>query len=603
MSLEFMSTLSEILGKQSTDRWKTQLQQYAAVMTPLIRTIPIAGMATDSIRSGLKLITQQDPWHRQFQKLSEVIEEIGKPVLIIIDDVDRLNGTELLNLLRIVRLLGRFRGVHYLLAYDDQTIEDLLRSTGTVGRATSFMEKIVQYPFELPPIPEATTLRLINHTFNELISITIIESDELSRFRATQLVNILSSQIHTPRTLKRFREHLLTFLPHVLQAELDLWDYVAVTWLRLNSNELWRKVPSWYRELITGESRSTLGEAKKLSDTDWNSRIERRVGETQVAENIETLSFLFPGISRPTGNNFYHHSHALADREYFGRYLLLGIPEGDVNDAEIRKGLSDAELGKDTPHVQMLKQSLLGQDSLANLVINKVTRFRRGAPTTSLKLIEFLSTQSTQKDSSSRVIGDPKGGLESLLAREIACGISTRKLDVESVVDVIGEDQLRRTTWAATALLEFRSEQTELRASFARYWSQQLPQRADEFRENEILGEVAGFIAEFSQDRDAVGILDPVVSSYDTYIETAMAFATFLEWMASDTISYQLDFNSHSFNTLISESVHQEYRKTLEEENSTSSSTLELDLDRLPSKEIDPEILRAFVIRSILLDP
>jgi hypothetical protein len=51
--------------------------------------------------------------------------DIGAPILVVVD-IDRLQPAELLDLLKVVRLLGRFHGVDFLLAYDERTIVETL---------------------------------------------------------------------------------------------------------------------------------------------------------------------------------------------------------------------------------------------------------------------------------------------------------------------------------------------------------------------------------------------------------------------------------------------------------------------------------------------
>ncbi|WP_331722862.1 P-loop NTPase fold protein [Nocardia sp. NBC_00511] len=58
-------------------------------------------------------------------------------VLIIVDDLGRLDANELLAVLKTVRLLGGFPGIHYPLACDQITINDVLSTTAVVGNSPS----------------------------------------------------------------------------------------------------------------------------------------------------------------------------------------------------------------------------------------------------------------------------------------------------------------------------------------------------------------------------------------------------------------------------------------------------------------------------------
>lgn len=82
--------------------------------------------------------------------------EMGSSVLVVVDDGDHLQHFERVSLLRVVRLLGRFPGVSYLLAYEEQTLLSNLRTTelgvGSRTDARLFLEKVIQYPVAVPPL-------------------------------------------------------------------------------------------------------------------------------------------------------------------------------------------------------------------------------------------------------------------------------------------------------------------------------------------------------------------------------------------------------------------------------------------------------------------
>jgi hypothetical protein len=77
------------------------------------------------------------------------------PILVVLDDLDRLDPDELLFTFKLVRMLGRLPNVYYLIAYDEDTLLDILRRTDLVGdapgRAQQYLEKMVQVRLDVPP--------------------------------------------------------------------------------------------------------------------------------------------------------------------------------------------------------------------------------------------------------------------------------------------------------------------------------------------------------------------------------------------------------------------------------------------------------------------
>jgi predicted KAP-like P-loop ATPase len=77
------------------------------------------------------------------------------PVLVVLDDLDRLTPDELPLVFKLVRLVGRLPNVYYLLRYDERTLLDVLRRTDLVGddeaRGRDHLEKMVQVRLDLAP--------------------------------------------------------------------------------------------------------------------------------------------------------------------------------------------------------------------------------------------------------------------------------------------------------------------------------------------------------------------------------------------------------------------------------------------------------------------
>ncbi|MGP5600020.1 P-loop NTPase fold protein, partial [Glutamicibacter arilaitensis] len=154
---EFYSTIAEVLPKKRGRRVRKALAVTASVAAPAANLIPYAGgTAAEGIRLAGEALAKLPSWEVAFGKASEELKKLQKPILVVVDDIDRLNGDELLTLLKVVRLLGRFNGVHYILAYDDETLYRSMMSSNAVsshdGTAERFMEKIVQYPLFVPPL-------------------------------------------------------------------------------------------------------------------------------------------------------------------------------------------------------------------------------------------------------------------------------------------------------------------------------------------------------------------------------------------------------------------------------------------------------------------
>ena len=62
------------------------------------------------------------------------LRQLKKPVLVVIDDIDRLNIDEIRDIFRLVRLTGSFPNIVYLLAFDRARVEQALDEDRVKGR-------------------------------------------------------------------------------------------------------------------------------------------------------------------------------------------------------------------------------------------------------------------------------------------------------------------------------------------------------------------------------------------------------------------------------------------------------------------------------------
>jgi len=187
------------------------------------------------------------------------LAKLETPILVVVDDIDRLQPSELLDLLKVVRLLGRFPGVDFLLAYDEQTLvetlQDPVRGQVSPARARAFMEKIVQYPLSMPPLLTSKIVKLLDTGLTEILTLQRVEeSFDKNRFGRIVL-GTMPSQLSTPRAIERFLAQVREqFRIHDL-GEMNDVDLILATFLRVQFPDLFGKLQRWKNELTTGSVR------------------------------------------------------------------------------------------------------------------------------------------------------------------------------------------------------------------------------------------------------------------------------------------------------------------------------------------------------------
>jgi predicted KAP-like P-loop ATPase len=89
-------------------------------------------------------------------ELAKALRELGKRVIVIVDDLDRLLPAEMRTVLSLVKSLGDLPNVIYVLAYDPEVVRKALASERI---EPDFIQKIVQVTLALPPARQADMRR------------------------------------------------------------------------------------------------------------------------------------------------------------------------------------------------------------------------------------------------------------------------------------------------------------------------------------------------------------------------------------------------------------------------------------------------------------
>ncbi len=87
------------------------------------------------------------------EKVASVLRERERPIIVVLDDVDRLSTPKIREIFKLVRLTASFPNLIYIVCCDQLRVEQALgeETAGLSGR--DYLEKIIQLPFKLPEVP------------------------------------------------------------------------------------------------------------------------------------------------------------------------------------------------------------------------------------------------------------------------------------------------------------------------------------------------------------------------------------------------------------------------------------------------------------------
>jgi predicted KAP-like P-loop ATPase len=183
------------------------------------------------------------------------LPRLEKPLLVVVDDIDRLTSDEVCLLFRMVKANADFPGLIFLLLFDRPQVVRALDEIAT-GHGEAFLEKIVQVSFDVPDLTPDEVLEFANKEMDKLLKGMRIKvpTDEQKRWGTLQAD--LSSYFATLRSARRFmnslRFHLSLFQTRG-GFELNVVDLAALEVLRVFENGVYRRLPR-FRSMLLAES-------------------------------------------------------------------------------------------------------------------------------------------------------------------------------------------------------------------------------------------------------------------------------------------------------------------------------------------------------------
>ena len=167
------------------------------------------------------------------KKIDDTLKRLNKKIVIYIDDLDRLDSTELLEVMRLIRNTADFRNTFFVVAYDRNYVLNALEKHNPIN-LQNYLDKIFQLEITLPYFNKV----ILREKLSQLISKkwSIEDYSELHKIiiNATQIDGWLDNM----RDVTRLANAVLLNYSK-LHEEVDFYDFLKIEVLRL-------KYPSVY---------------------------------------------------------------------------------------------------------------------------------------------------------------------------------------------------------------------------------------------------------------------------------------------------------------------------------------------------------------------
>lgn len=233
ISLDFFNSLSNTLKGYHTGSWHI-VDKYVKSL----RCIEGKGWFNKTI-DAIEVFAKTD----EKERLQNVITEIGRKIFVIIDDLDRLTAPEILEVLKIIDRNGSFKNVIFIVAYDKEYVNAVLRKYLGYEGSEMFTDKYFNYEYSLPAHNFYMEKQYVANYIRNKISFN--ESDVVTKNDLLNVWNRIGGSVvrylGLMRDVKRFINILMSRLASV-KNDVNIEDFIFITLLRYKDLDLYYKL-------------------------------------------------------------------------------------------------------------------------------------------------------------------------------------------------------------------------------------------------------------------------------------------------------------------------------------------------------------------------
>lgn len=183
-------------------------------VNPIFRLLPDMGHSIDEFK-----------W-----KIEQGLKQLDKPVVVTIDDIDRLAADEMFEVLRLIRNTAAFPNLIFVVCYDKEYVVKQIQNKG-IDESDLYLEKIFPLELSLPKTEDDTLMETFRRALIDMRFMNGMQ-DKLISLLETEDELIMVRLLPTYRKMKRFARVLMTNVTFITkklgEKNVDLYDLFLI---------------------------------------------------------------------------------------------------------------------------------------------------------------------------------------------------------------------------------------------------------------------------------------------------------------------------------------------------------------------------------------
>ncbi|MBS1165492.1 MAG: Uncharacterized protein H6R00_1517 [Proteobacteria bacterium] len=257
--------------------------------------IPYVGWIAGGLAAAFDLFAKRRPKSlaESKKKVCDRLAKLTRALVVVIDDVDRLDPTEIVEVLRLVRSVADFPNITYVLLYDPDIVSHAVCAVARVKDGHAYTEKIVQITLPVP-LPEAFDLR--RWFERELWAMKLPVADEIERRIAEIIDHEGGRYLVTPRSVVRTLDSIRLYWA-ALKGTVDLSDFVWLQLVKVGNPALYKWIEVYLTEMSALASGRTSIQDKQKAKERAELDVVLELEKATFADLHDRLADRLPGIA------------------------------------------------------------------------------------------------------------------------------------------------------------------------------------------------------------------------------------------------------------------------------------------------------------------
>ncbi|MDA3892070.1 MAG: P-loop NTPase fold protein, partial [Salinivirgaceae bacterium] len=309
------------------NQFASQLGKYNAVLkNEISQYINILAETSENslIKKAVKTLKQVENKiaSDKYDSINKCIGEIGNSIIVTIDDLDRLQKEEILEVFRLIRNIANFQKTCFLATYDKEYITTTVSDNGDKEKNKEYIHKIIQYEFKLPQFEYVHLLRFVK-SHKDKFSIEGFENvvdNNLSH---------LKTVVKTHRDAIRFLNALWVDYSH-LNADTDFRDLFLLNLLKLKIEDVYFIFHSFF-EAIRDEINPDF---RKQLNSILNENLKDNIALKDIAFQILNELLHIESFYNDSGiwknKEVHFNSNKIVSPAKWHVYFSLGVRENEI---------------------------------------------------------------------------------------------------------------------------------------------------------------------------------------------------------------------------------------------------------------------------------